>query len=234
MGTDSEFHDRNLPCVNIPAVEFGVCPQIFPKSPSSRNFACVALLAKRQTLTLGICLLLSIPTASGQSRNEFGSWVGVSAGTPTLIGRSERVSFTTFAVRYSRTLLARPALELRYTLDAMPVVRLNYLNEGGALEAARGGGISPLGFEVSFRPGKRVEPAIAASGGFVHFDKSVPHYGRRLNFSGDLGAGVRIGIHSSVGVRLAYKYLHLSNAYSAQSNPGFDAHLLIIGMGLRR
>ena len=125
----------------------------------------MTVTSKRQTLTLGMCFLLSIPAASGQSRNEFASWFGVSAGTPTLIGKSERVSYTAFAVRYSRTLVQRPAYELRYAVDAIPVARLHYLNQDSGLDAVQGRGVSPIGFELGFRPGKRIEPAAAVSGG---------------------------------------------------------------------
>lgn len=183
---------------------------------------------------LAVVFLLPVPIASAQSRNEFGSWIGVSAGKPTLIGKSEHVSFAVFAVRYSRTLLLRSEFELRYAVEAVPIARLKYLNEDGKLEYVRGRGASPIGLEVGFRAGTRFEPSIAVSGGFIRFERSVPHLGRRLNFTGDLGAGARLRLTSSLGVRLAYKYHHLSNAYRAASNPGFDSNLLIFGVGLKR
>jgi hypothetical protein len=190
--------------------------------------------AVRILAAFALFLLLPAPLASAQTRNEFGSWIGVSAGAPTLVGKSQHASFAFLAVRYSRTLLVRSEVELRYTVEGVPIASLSYLNEDGKRENVRGPGASPAGLEMGFRAGTRFEPSIAVSGGFIRFERNVPHLGRRLNFTGDVGASARIRLSSSLGLRLAYKYHHLSNAYRAPSNPGFDSNLLIFGLSLKR
>lgn len=182
---------------------------------------------------LALCLGLGLTEANAQSRNEFGSWIGVSAGSPTLIGKSERVSLDLFALRYSRIVLTRPAFDLRYTLDGVLFARLRYLNEKGTVETVHGRGTSPLGFEIGFRREKRVSPVVAASGGLLYFERNVPSMGRRLNLSGDLGAGLGVRITPTFGARIAYKYHHFSNAYTAPFNPGFDSNLFMIGVSVR-
>jgi opacity protein-like surface antigen len=75
---------------------------------------------------------------------------------------------------------------------------------------------------------------VAASGGLLHFDRNVPLSGRKLNLSFDFGAGLRVGMSPSVGLRLDYRYHHISNGYTAAFNPGFDSNLLIVGVSVRR
>ena len=115
-------------------------------------------------------------------------------------------------------------------VDAFPIVRLTHLSE-----TIGGRGAAPLGFEMRFRPGKRIEPTAALNAGFVYFDTDLPRNGgARFNFTGALGGGVRIHLGRSVGVESSYRYHHLSNGYRAAANPGFDSNLISIGVSIQR
>ena len=107
----------------------------------------------------------------------WGIWTGFSTGTPTLIGKTEDVSFSLIAVRYSRVVLQRSGFNVHYTADLVPFSRL---------ENVDGRGAAPLGAEIRFRPGARLEPMIGLSGGFIYFDRNIPIEGKRFNFSADL------------------------------------------------
>ena len=179
-------------------------------------------------LLIGLCFTIGAAGLAAQQRNELGSWIGVSTGTPTLIGKTEHVSLIMTGVRYSRTVLQRPTLTLRYTVDVIPIARLTY-----PLASVSGKGAAPLGFEISFRPDRRVQPAVVSSGGFIYFDQSLPSDGgARFNFSADLGIGIRIYLGHSIHARGEYKYHHLSNGYRAPANPGFDSNLMSIGLSI--
>jgi hypothetical protein len=171
-------------------------------------------------IALATCLPLVNPNLRAQSDDEVGIWVGASAGTPTLIGKTEHVSFVVSGVGYSRLFVKRPSFNLRYTIDVLPVARLNHISGKGAV---------PIGFEVSFRPARRVEPAAALNGGFIYFERPIPENGgARFNFLASLGLGVRFRIAGKWGAHAGYKYHHLSNGYRAAFNPGFDSNLLFL------
>jgi hypothetical protein len=169
--------------------------------------------------------------ASAQSSHELSSFIGVSAGSSQLIGKSEQVRLVTAGVRYARTLSRRSRLEIRHTVEGIPYVRLNHRSVEGERETAWGWGIAPVGFEFAFRPAARVEPVLMLSGGFLRFDENIPDTGRRFNFFGEAGAGLRFSVFRSTRAHVSYRYHHLSNAYRAEINPGFDSHLFSVGLG---
>jgi hypothetical protein len=133
-------------------------------------------------------------------------------------------------MRYSRTILERPAIAVRYTLDVIPYARLSDRNE-----SAVGKGAAPLGFEMRFRPGARIAPQARFAGGFIYFNNHMPRSGgARFNFTAALGGGVRIGLTRSIAIEGGYGYHHLSNGYRAEVNPGFDSNLVSIGFSVGR
>ena len=117
-------------------------------------------------------------------------------------------------------------------MDLIPIVRLSYRDELDELLIVRGKGAVPLGIEVRFRPGRRVEPTVAISGGFAYFDGNVPREGRKFNFSADSGVGLQFNLGPSIGFQIGYRYHHLSNGYRSSVNPGFDSHLVTFGASI--
>jgi len=179
---------------------------------------------------LVLLLAFQLTAMADDPVHEFGSWVGVSMGTPTIIGKTKQVSLRVAGVRYSRTILVRPAMAVRYTLDVIPYARLS-----DPSESATGKGAAPVGFEMRFRPGARIAPLARFAGGFIYFNNDMPRSGgARFNFTAALGGGVRIGLTRSIAIEADYAYHHLSNGYRAEMNPGFDSNLVLIGFSLRR
>jgi opacity protein-like surface antigen len=161
---------------------------------------------------------------------EFGSWAAISAGTPTLIGATRQVSLFLAAVRYSQEVVRRPAFSLRYTADVLPVARMTTSSRTVA-----GKGAAPVGLEIRFRPSHRLQPSGALSGGFIYFNHEVPEPGgARFNFTADLGAGLHYVLTRFIGMDAGYRYHHLSNAYRASRNPGFDSNLFFAGIQFRK
>jgi hypothetical protein len=96
-------------------------------------------------------------------------------------------------------------------------------------------GVSPIGFQVSFRRTKNVQPFIGTSGGFIYFVKAVPDSnGARFNFTADFGGGLQVFNSLHRAITIGYKYHHLSNDNRELANPGFDANLLYVGFSIFR
>jgi Lipid A 3-O-deacylase (PagL) len=182
-----------------------------------------------------------------RSANEFGVWGGGSWDSPTLIGSAEEARLGILGLRYARVLARGDNLALKYTLDAVPYAVLSYEAEvleprpegGFASRQVRrritGAGLSPVGFQVNFRRRERLQPFAQASGGFLYFGEPVPlEGGAQFNFTADIGGGLQL----RTGVRRAwtfgYRYQHVSNAYRAVTNPGFDANIFYIGYSIFR
>jgi hypothetical protein len=187
-------------------------------------------LTLRLAFLLGLCCTIGVVGLRAQTPDEFGAWAGASVGSPTLIGKTKPVSLFIAGLRYSRVVAKGPPVTLRYTADLIPIARLTY-----AAGSISGKGASPIGFEMDLPSLKRVQPLASISGGFIYFDQNVPRDGgARFNFSAAMGAGVRITIGRSIVSEAGYKYHHLSNDYRAAANPGFDSHLLLLGVSLQR
>jgi Lipid A 3-O-deacylase (PagL) len=177
-----------------------------------------------------VVLWITFGCANLNAQHEFGTWAGTSAGTPTLIGTTKPVSLQFIAVRYSRVFIQRSAYSLRYTADFIPFARITE-------ESTTTGGIgaAPIGFEMRFLPGSRLQPGAAISGGFIYFDNDIPSGGgAQFNFTADLGAGLHIHLGRSIGLNTGYKYHHLSNGYRAPLNPGFDSNIFFIGVDFKK
>jgi opacity protein-like surface antigen len=141
---------------------------------------------------------------------------------------------------------------LRYTVDLVPLViatgnRFYAATPdsgcapgqpcayGGPLvperRTAYAAGLAPLGAELRFRPGRRVELSAAAGGGFLLFNIPVPDQGEtRFNWTFDLGAGVHVAVSSHLRVAAGYRLSHISNGGRGPVNPGMDTHLLVLGV----
>lgn len=100
--------------------------------------------------------------------------------------------------------------------------------------AVAGVGLQPVGVRFSQQIGGSVLAFAEASGGGVTFARAVPKPdARALNFLASGGVGVRVGKRERRAYLLGYRFTHLSNAYTATSNPGFNAHIFYLGLTLR-
>lgn len=176
-------------------------------------------------------------------KNEFTVWGGYSPDSSTLvkgIGRTEDARFGIVAFRYSRRFNNSDTINLKYTADLVPAAFLNYPD----LDVVPGPpptirverptryafGAAPLGLQMNFRPRKKVQPFLGASGGMLYFNQRVPNFvGARFAFTADIGAGIEFRLKDKKALTVGYKYYHISNGDRGTENPGFDNNLFYVG-----
>lgn len=186
--------------------------------------------------------LTAAAQADEAGKNELSVWSGGSPdSTTSLIGATADARFGILAVRYARRFNNNDAVNLRYTADFVPAAMLSYpffqaVQTGNTFRIdtvrrrAYAYGIAPLGLQANFRPRKKVQPFVGASGGFLYFNKQVLDFnGTHFNFTVEAGGGVDFRMRKNRAVTLGYKYYHISNANRAVENPGFDNNLFYIG-----
>ena len=97
-----------------------------------------------------------------------------------------------------------------------------------------GVGLRPVGLSLSQQISSSVLAYAEASGGGVAFARAVPDPdARSLNWLVSGGVGMRLGKRAHRSYLLGYRFTHVSNAYTANSNPGFNAHVLYLGLTIR-
>ena len=100
--------------------------------------------------------------------------------------------------------------------------------------AVAGVGLLPIGLRLSQQVNGGLLLFAEANGGAVTFARAVPDPdARSLNFLASGGIGVRIGRHARRSYVVGYRFTHLSNAYTAHSNPGYNAHVFYLGLTIR-
>lgn len=167
------------------------------------------------------------------------------AGTPFVNtgGNNNGVRFGSIGLCYGRILAANDRFAFKYTFNAIPVAVLSYPDNNRDLgipvpgsETRRnvfGWGLSPIGFQLYFRPQSRVKPFVSTSGGFIFFGDPVPRLnGARFNFTYDFGAGVQVVRDSQRAFNFGYKYQRISNGGRALNNPGFDGNVFYFGYSI--
>lgn len=173
-------------------------------------------------------------------KNELSIWGGYSpVSTVSLIGRTPDARFGIIALRYSRRFNNSDSVNLKYTADIIPAAFLNYpdfevirnpLSVEPVHPTKYAFGAAPLGLQINFRPRKKVQPFISATGGFLYFSQRTPNFGgTRFNFTADLGGGLEIRLKEKRSVVAGYKYHHISNAERGIANPGFDNNIFYVG-----
>ncbi len=201
---------------------------------------------RRCLIVLFVMNIIWLPSQA-QTKNEFGIWGGGSFHSSTIIGATEDAKLGLISLRYTRSLIEKNNLSLKYTVDVLPAVILNYPEYSFAFgggttpiaflrvtqQTVYGAGLAPLGLQFNLRPKKKIQPFISTNGGFIYFSKSIPNSaGKQFNFTAELGGGAQIFTSTNKAVTLGYKYHHLSNAYRGTVNPGFDANVIYIGVSV--
>lgn len=205
------------------------------------------ILFRRICACLFLILMIIVGVSAqteGEAKNEFGVWAGASPASSTVfgIGRTPDARYGTIGLRYARRFNNNDAINLKYTVDAIPAAVINYPDfefvQTGAnafrierdRRTAYAFGVAPLGLQINFRPRKKLQPFVNASGGMLYFDKQIPRaVGTRFLFTADLGAGLEFKLKNQRAITVGYKYLHLSNANRGFENPGFDQNLFYVG-----
>lgn len=83
---------------------------------------------------------------------------------------------------------------------------------------------SPVGFQYGFRPGHRLQPLLTSTAGYVFSTTPIPvSNAGSFNFTFDFGAGLEWFRTKNQSIQFEYRYHHISNAYTANANPGIDS-----------
>lgn len=161
-------------------------------------------------------------------------WSGYSPDSMVGIGKVVERKFFELDGQYALTLLAGRRAAVKWVSEVVPVALLNEPDEwyftnhvltgyrAGATTYA--GGVTPLGLQVNFWNGHRVQPFFDAHGGILYFTRQEPVPGSsKFNFTFNFGTGVQVfdGKHGSL--LIGYKYHHISNNNTASKNPGVDS-----------
>ena len=190
----------------------------------------------------------AVTAPPADAANAVGIWIAGSFATGGPIGNISQGRLGLLALRYERRLVpsTAPAQHsgpvLTYTVDLFPALWLSV--PGSALPTlvprrpasasgltTYGVGVSPAGLRLAFRRSAQVRPFLSGSTGLAYFTAPVPTaWGRRLNFTFDLGIGVEVLLPSRLRLTAGYRYHHLSNGFRGRINPGIDGHLLCVGL----
>lgn len=95
-----------------------------------------------------------------------------------------------------------------------------------------GAGITPIGFRLLWRDGKRVMPYFEAKGSVFGFtQKALSPQATYENWSFHLTQGVQVKLHGRYDLRLGMlSDLHISNAFVVRSNPALDVMNVDVGL----
>ena len=86
-----------------------------------------------------------------------------------------------------------------------------------------GESISPLGFKWNFRPRHRIQPVFTTLAGYMFSTRRIPvDDAGSWNFTFEFGAGFEFYRSATRSIRAEYRYHHISNAGTADTNPGID------------
>ena len=175
--------------------------------------------------------------------NEWGIWGGFSFDAPTLIGKTPSARFGNVGLRYGRVLKTSKTVAFEWTIDAIPLAILSndrFVAVSPSVftvtrKSAYAAGASPIGLKFNFRRNRRVQPFGQATGGFLYFSQQVPVAGAsQFNFTFDFSGGVQIVNSNRRSFTIGYKYQHISNANTANFNPGVDVQMIFAGFSVFR
>jgi hypothetical protein len=147
-------------------------------------------------------------------------------------------------LQLTANLLRRKRWALAYAPEVVPllVVSNNPISRsvstrGGArftVEEGRGPvtgfALSPIGIQTQLRIRSNWRAYLGGAAGVVWFTREVPvAESRAFNYTFEFGAGLRWEYRPRESLRIGVKLHHLSNADTAERNPGLDAAVVLVG-----
>src|SRR6266702_2022643 len=167
--------------------------------------------------------------------HEFGVTGGLSWVSGPVWGYRTQVHYAPIDLRYSYLMTMHPHFTARYSPEVTALAWLDepVLDESNSVIGRKhtfGGGFSPLGFQVDFRPLHRVQPFWSNAAGILYFaNRVLSPEGSQFMYTVDFGGGINIHIERHRAVTIGYRYQHLSNANISPHNPGTDAGIFYVG-----
>ncbi len=174
------------------------------------------------------------------AKDELSVWGGFAPAVRTfgpMGGRTWDAQYGMAAFRYAHRWNTSRWLNIKYTVDVIPVAVLRYpdrvVTPAGpqpVKETKYAFGGSPFGLQFNFRPKKKLQPFFALSLAALIFNKTTPNdLGKKLNFGSEGGAGIEYRLSRTKAVTFGYKWYHISNASRGEINPGFDSQMIYLG-----
>ena len=172
---------------------------------------------------------------------EIGGWFAAGPNSFVGIGTVINRRFYELDAQFDYTIIASHTVALKWVSEAVPMALLHepnewYFNPSHVFTYYRAGattyaaGLTPLGLQVNFRNGHRVQPFFDSHGGFLYFRRQEPvPYSSQFNFTFNFGTGLQIYTRGRGSLLTGYKYHHISNDNTGRMNPGVDSHEFYMG-----
>jgi hypothetical protein len=196
-------------------------------------------------VVLGMAAAVAAQTNEGATfkpwSQELGFWAGYSPTSMVGIGKTTDRKFFELNGQYTVTMLAGRQVALKWVVEVVPVALLSdpgevYFLPNQKVPSFRagattyGGGLTPLGMQINFRNGRRVQPFFDAHGGALYFTRQEPvPNSSQFNFTFNFGTGLQVFTGRRSSLLVGYKYHHISNANTATENPGVDNNEVYAG-----
>jgi hypothetical protein len=214
------------------------------RSIHAASFALLAILASPAACRAGFCTADATPPGA---RHDFRFLAGYSPVSATLIGVTTDRRFVLAGFDYSYRCWAWQHASISYTGGLFPAAILLQPAESLAYgpyaailspsHAVYGFGVTPVGFTLDFARNRKVYPFVETDEGIIASAQRIPENvpgGTGLNFLLDLGGGVRIRSGDRHAITLGYRFLHISNAFTTDVNPGVDNNVFYVGFSFLR
>lgn len=156
-------------------------------------------------------------------------WGWLTGGATGLAGGVREGDFWALHLRWGRVLTAphgpnflRGTLE--YTFEFVPAMLIRQSS------TVDGGGLNPLLWQYNFTSNPRWTPFLQFGGGVLLTTAKVPAQTSQFNFTPQGGVGVYWSGWSRAAVAFGVRYHHISNASTAERNPGRNSLLFYTGI----
>lgn len=184
------------------------------------------------------------------TRHQFAFIAGYSPDSPTLIGTTENRRFVLAGFEYSYRCWAWRNNSISFTPSILPAAILlepaqflytledgSYTYRATPSHAVYGFGVLPVGFTFDLARTHTLHPYFEIRGGVIASTEPIPINtvdATGLNFIFDFGGGLQWTINPRRAVSFGYKFLHISNANTTETNPGVDNNVIYAGFSLLR
>ena len=138
-------------------------------------------------------------------------------------------------IHLETTVLRLRRATLSYAPVVVPLLRLTHHppDPHSAQEPVYAIGLAPFGLKLAlaFLGEHQVFGSGAVGGLWSTRPIPIPS-ARDFNVTLEWGGGVDIAVSKQHSLQVGYKFHHLSNAYTAITNPGLDGHVFFVGWAL--
>ncbi len=190
-------------------------------------------------------LLFCLPSvAQYQYKWDWGLSAGFSPGSTQGIGVTPHRQLFQAGAEAGFVLHRWTSTTLKYRVAVLPLILVHTSANTHTFGAATfvetnqttyGGGVEPIGVQFNFRTSHKFQPLAMATGGALYFTRQVPvPNSSQYNFSFSFGTGLEIFAGDAHSVTVGYRYLHISNGYTAKYNPGIDNNLIFVAVLFKR